>query len=166
MLERDHFPDVNVDAIQMEVKEKVCEVLHWTQLADIGVCKCSCNLVVIDGVDSHLPMVDCLQLKKWQFARSRRMWDTVLYKVYGRLWARLDWLQIWSTDAFQHAMGNFLSTWTIIGLPKRNLFSGFTYMYKFKLNFKFAKHIIWFDLIKSYRSVQPCGKGWDTLNFA
>jgi hypothetical protein len=96
-------------------------------------------------MDSQLPTVDSLQLKKLQFARSRRIWDTVLQKVNGRLWARLDWLQIWSTDAFQHAMGNFLSSSSIIGFPKRNLFSRFTYMYKFELYFKLTKYIIGFD---------------------
>jgi hypothetical protein len=62
----------------MDVQEKVCEDLHWTQLADISICKSSCNFVVIDGVDSHLSKVDWFQLKKGQFGRSRGIWDTIL----------------------------------------------------------------------------------------
>jgi hypothetical protein len=48
----------------MDVQEKVCEVLHWTQLDDIDICKRSCKLVVVDGVESHIPKVNCFQLKK------------------------------------------------------------------------------------------------------
>ena len=107
----------------MDIQEKVCEFLHWTQLADIGIYKRSCKLVVTDSVDSHLPRVDCFQLKKGKFGISRSIWDMLLWKVYGRLWARLDWLSIRSIGAFQHAMGNFLSSWTTIGFPKRKIFS-------------------------------------------
>ena len=62
----------------MDVQEKVCEVLYWTQLTDIGICKRSCNLVVIDGVESHLPKVDWFQLKKGKFGRSRRIRNKIL----------------------------------------------------------------------------------------
>lgn len=62
----------------MDVQEKVSEVLHWTQLDDIGICKRSCKLVVIDGVDPQLPKVDWFQMKKGQFGRSRRICDKIL----------------------------------------------------------------------------------------
>jgi len=62
----------------MDIQKNVCEFLHWTQLADIGIYKRSCKLVVTDCLDSRLPKMDCFQLKKGKFGRSRSLLDTIL----------------------------------------------------------------------------------------
>ena len=63
----------------MNVPEKLFEVMQWTQLGYKGICKRSCNNVVIDGLDYLLPKMIFFQLKNGNFAEAD-VYGTRYYK--------------------------------------------------------------------------------------